>query len=98
MIQRDRIKPVEPLARSLVRKPAAARASRNAAIAALKADGDFPFDDIEDSIDLVLSRTAQLVVAAASEEPWALGLGHLRDIVAFCVVTAGIIYGWGILS
>jgi len=98
VIQCARIKPVEPLARRLVRKPAAAWASRGAAIAALQADGEFPFEDIEDSIDLAMSRAAQLVVAAASEEPWALGLGHLRDIVSLCVVAGGIVYGWSILS
>ncbi|KQQ31530.1 hypothetical protein ASF53_02185 [Methylobacterium sp. Leaf123] len=98
MIQRARIKPVEPLARRLVRKPPAARASRGAAIAALQADGEFPFEDIEDSIDLVMSRAAQLVVAAASDRPWALRLGHLRDLVSLCVVAGGIVYGWGVLS
>ncbi len=98
MIQRARIKPVEPLARRLARKPSSARTGRDAAIAALVADGEYLEDEIRESIDLVRSRAAQLVVAAASDEPWALGLGHLRDIVSFCVCVAGIVYGWGILS
>lgn len=98
MIQRDRIKLVEPLARRLAGKPAAARGSRGAALAALQADGEFPFQDIEASIDGARARAAQLVVAAASDRPWALRLGHFRDIVVFCVVAGGIVYGWGILS
>ncbi|MGX5773912.1 hypothetical protein [Methylorubrum zatmanii] len=98
MSQRVRIPPVEPLARRLARKPSAARASRGAALAALKADAEFPDIDIEDSIDLVLSRAAQLVVAAASDRPWAVRLGHARDLVSFCVLAAFVVYAWGVLS
>lgn len=98
MIHRDRIKPVEPLARRLARKPASARASRGAAIAALQADGEFPFEDIEASIDSVMTRAAQLVVAAASDRPWALRLGYARDLVSFCVLAAFVVYAWGVLS
>lgn len=98
MIQRDRIKPVEPLARRLAGKPASARVSRGAALAALQADGEFPFEDIEASIDSAMARAAQLVVVAASDRPWALRLGYARDLVSFCVVAAGIVYGWGVLS
>jgi hypothetical protein len=98
VIQRDRIKPVEPLARRLAGKPATARISRDAASAALKADGEYLLEEIDENIDLVMARAAQLVVAAASDRPWALRLGHLRDLVSFCVVAGGIVYGWGILS
>lgn len=98
MIQRARIKPVEPLARRLALKPAAARAGRVAAIAALVADNEFPEIDIRANIDLVRSRAAQLVVAAASDKPWALRLGFLRDAVSFCVLAGFVVYGWGILS
>ena len=98
MIQRERIKPVEPLARRLALKPAGIRADRNAAIAALAADNEFPRVDIEGCIDLVLARAAQLVVAAASDAPWAIRLGHLRDLVAASVLVGLIAYAWGILA
>lgn len=98
MSQRVRIKPVEPLARRLALKPASARASRSAALAALEADGEFPFEDIEASIDSAMARAAQLVVAAASDAPWALRLGFLRDLVCFCVLAAFVVYAWGVLS
>lgn len=98
MSQRVRIQPVEPLARRLALKPAATRASRSAALAALEADGEFLEDEIRANIDLVMGRAAQLVVAAASDAPWALRLGFLRDLVCFCVLAGFVVYAWGVLS
>lgn len=97
MIQRVHIDPVEPLARRLARKPSAARASREAATAALIADNEFPEVDIDRCIDLVLARAAQLVVAAASDRPWAVRLGHARDLVSFCVLAGFVVYAWIVL-
>lgn len=85
MIQRNHIVPVEPMARVLAAHGPAAFAHPGAARAVL-AEACYLPDDIDAGLDGALARGIELLEAAASDRPWALALGYLRDLVAFGVL------------
>ena len=82
MIQRTHIVPVEPMARRLVARGPAAVSDASRAWPILEEAGYLP-DDIAAGLAAAQARAVVLLEAAASDRPWALALGYLRDLVAF---------------
>lgn len=96
MIQRTLIPTTIPMARRLARLDPVTRISPALAAAALKAE--FLAEDVEAHLSEAMALVPTYVELAASERPWALALGHARDVVAIAVLAAFGAYAWAILS
>ena len=102
MSQPTRILPTRAMARVLAEHRPADRATPEAAALVLFESRLFGKADIvaglEAAMRLAGDAAAGALDAAASDAPWAQGLGYLRDLAAFCVITFGGAWAWAILA
>lgn len=90
MVQREHIVPVPLMARVLAGLPAVQRRDAGAAASAIAAAG-YLAEDIAAGLTEAMRQAEDLALEAASNRPWALALGDLRDAVSLAVFMAALI-------
>ena len=89
MVHREHIVPVVPMARILAGLPVEQRRNPGVAAAAIEAAG-YLADDVAAGLAEAMRRAEDLALAAASDRPWAVLLGDLRDALSLAVFLAAL--------